>query len=235
MFDHLVNRYLITGQLVVQDSALHVGGGYSEADVDMPVVKDARNKPYVPGSSFRGVVRSLVERAMASLAPDRGCVLFDEQYVGNCPTTSQDGRTAVKQLLDRGNTKAAHTLLLARAGQSGSLCDVCRSSVRPMRRPNSKCPTSGPLRTTRTHLISATASPWIAIRARPATSTSSRCRPYSRPRISLWPSSFRSLVKISTPMTSLCSVSPGVDAAFPHRGAKPAWALGAASRPSTRR
>lgn len=54
----------ITGRLVLQ-SGLHIGGGDTEmriGGIDNPVVKDpVSGQPYIPGSSLKGKIRSLLE------------------------------------------------------------------------------------------------------------------------------------------------------------------------------
>lgn len=54
----------ITGTLVLK-SGLHIGGGDTEmriGGIDSPVVKDpVSNQPYIPGSSLKGKIRSLLE------------------------------------------------------------------------------------------------------------------------------------------------------------------------------
>lgn len=58
------------GKLVVQAdvvavTGLHIGGGserFEIGGIDNPVIKDARGVPYIPGSSLKGKLRSLLER-----------------------------------------------------------------------------------------------------------------------------------------------------------------------------
>ncbi|MBS1827360.1 MAG: type III-A CRISPR-associated RAMP protein Csm3 [Acidobacteria bacterium] len=59
------------GKLVLEgdlncESGLHIGAGKGSLEIggaDNPVVKDAFGRPYVPGSSLRGRLRSLLEQA----------------------------------------------------------------------------------------------------------------------------------------------------------------------------
>lgn len=51
---------------IVCDTGLHIGAGKGSLEIggaDNPVVKDAFGRPYVPGSSIRGRLRSLLEQA----------------------------------------------------------------------------------------------------------------------------------------------------------------------------
>lgn len=58
------NRLRITGELVAQ-TGVRVGMSAETAMptvTDLPVIKDAHGKPFIPGSSLRGAVRAYVER-----------------------------------------------------------------------------------------------------------------------------------------------------------------------------
>ena len=63
-FSKFKNRYIITGELEVEN-ALHIGSGEVEGDKDAPFVKRGvngdNNDFYIPGSSFRGYLRSKLE------------------------------------------------------------------------------------------------------------------------------------------------------------------------------
>ncbi len=65
----LENRYALRGE-VVCDSAVHVGTGSTsdvQATSDMPVARDGSGHPYIPGSSFRGALRSGLEALLRGL------------------------------------------------------------------------------------------------------------------------------------------------------------------------
>ncbi|MBL8223678.1 MAG: type III-A CRISPR-associated RAMP protein Csm3, partial [Bryobacterales bacterium] len=59
------------GKLILEadlscDTGLHIGAGKGSLEIggaDNPVVKDAFGRPYVPGSSLRGKLRSLLEQS----------------------------------------------------------------------------------------------------------------------------------------------------------------------------
>lgn len=68
MFNKFVNRYIIGADLVTE-TAIHVGASFHElrpSVVDNQVLKDINGKPYIPGSSLKGVLRSFLERTLAS-------------------------------------------------------------------------------------------------------------------------------------------------------------------------
>jgi CRISPR-associated protein Csm3 len=64
-------KLLIEGDLVCE-TGLHIGAGKGTLEIggaDNPVVKDAFGRPYVPGSSLRGRLRSLLEQALGLAVP----------------------------------------------------------------------------------------------------------------------------------------------------------------------
>jgi len=55
MFDTLTSRMELRGWLEAE-TAFRIGAGRSSEvlGTDLPVVRDAQDKPYIPGSSFKG-------------------------------------------------------------------------------------------------------------------------------------------------------------------------------------
>jgi CRISPR-associated RAMP protein (TIGR02581 family) len=106
----LRNRYVFTGKLVMQ-TALHIGGGKATlSSSDSPVVLTPDQKPYIPGSSFKGALRSTVEKLAVNLPGFTSCALMelskdqieeerrrDEAMKGICPTIRQRNITDRKQ------------------------------------------------------------------------------------------------------------------------------------------
>src|SRR5687768_11179215 len=67
----LVGKLLLDGDLLCE-SGLHIGAGKGSLEIggaDNPVVKDAFGRPYVPGSSLRGRLRSLLEQSSGVAVP----------------------------------------------------------------------------------------------------------------------------------------------------------------------
>ncbi|MBL8294990.1 MAG: type III-A CRISPR-associated RAMP protein Csm3 [Bryobacterales bacterium] len=67
----LVGKLLLEGELHC-DTGLHVGAGKGSLEIggaDNPVVKDAFGRPYIPGSTLRGRLRSLLEQAGGLAVP----------------------------------------------------------------------------------------------------------------------------------------------------------------------
>src|SRR2546422_2894705 len=61
----LIGKLLLEGELHCE-TGLHVGAGKGSLEIgssDNPVIKDAFGRPYIPGSSLRGRLRSLLEQS----------------------------------------------------------------------------------------------------------------------------------------------------------------------------
>lgn len=78
MFDTFKNRLEITGKLTTI-TALRISAGRSSEPIgsDLPVIKDALNRPLIPGSSFKGALRSRLESFL------RGILGNDRKLVSN--------------------------------------------------------------------------------------------------------------------------------------------------------
>jgi len=66
-----IGKLILDGDLVCE-TGLHIGAGKGSLEIggaDNPVVKDAYGRPYVPGSSLRGRLRSLLEQAQGLASP----------------------------------------------------------------------------------------------------------------------------------------------------------------------
>src|SRR5262252_6253421 len=67
----LVGKMILEGEMTCE-TGLHVGAGKGSLEIggsDNPVVKDAFGRPYVPGSSLRGKIRSLLEQSSGLAVP----------------------------------------------------------------------------------------------------------------------------------------------------------------------
>src|SRR6201985_2109335 len=67
----LVGKLILEGEMTCE-TGLHVGAGKGSLEIggsDNPVVKDAFGRPYVPGSSLRGKIRSLLEQSSGLAVP----------------------------------------------------------------------------------------------------------------------------------------------------------------------
>src|SRR6266702_5149777 len=73
----LRNRFVFKGKLVMQ-TALHIGGGrVTLSSSDSPVVLTPDQKPFIPGSSFKGALRSTVEKIVPGLPGFSSCALIE--------------------------------------------------------------------------------------------------------------------------------------------------------------
>ena len=67
----LIGKLILSGDLHCE-TGLHIGAGKGSLEIggaDNPVVKDAFGLPYVPGSSLRNRLRSLLEQALGLTSP----------------------------------------------------------------------------------------------------------------------------------------------------------------------
>lgn len=67
----LIGKLMLDGEMTCE-TGLHIGAGKGSLDLggaDNPVVKDAFGRPYVPGSSLRGKMRSLLEQSAGLVSP----------------------------------------------------------------------------------------------------------------------------------------------------------------------
>src|ERR1700704_1818216 len=68
----LVGKLILSGELHCE-TGLHIGAGKGSLEIggaDNPVVKDAFGLPYIPGSSLRGKLRSLLEQSSGMAVPN---------------------------------------------------------------------------------------------------------------------------------------------------------------------
>lgn len=86
-------RVRFTGRLRME-SALHVGSGQGASHTDATVLRHADGRPFIPGSSLKGALRSHLERlSQASALAKHGvssCLLYpekqEESTAPGCPT-----------------------------------------------------------------------------------------------------------------------------------------------------
>lgn len=98
-------QYEFTGQLVTT-SGLHIGSGHGDFTTDARVVRTAQDQFYIPGSSFKGALRSATERMVASLASQslRTCLLDpqNQQCEPPCPTVHEAWQSAFALAQEQG-------------------------------------------------------------------------------------------------------------------------------------
>ena len=91
MFDTFKNRLEITGTLTTV-TALRISAGRSTEPIgsDLPVIKDALGRPLIPGSSFKGALRSRLESFL------RGIVGRERKIVANPAVNDEWSLTATE-------------------------------------------------------------------------------------------------------------------------------------------
>ncbi len=127
----LRNRYVFTGKLIML-TAFHIGGGrVTLSSSDSPVVLTPEQIPFIPGSSFKGALRSTVEKLVPSLPEEAGlysCGLIEPLKEGGeqktngkppCPTIRQ--KTITDDL--RARPGAAEEI---RSKILEDLCNTCK-------------------------------------------------------------------------------------------------------------
>jgi len=136
MFDQIVNRYLIKAE-VVFTAPFHIGAGVGDFDTDNPVIRDAAEKPFIPGSSIKGVLRSTVERLAPAVFKSNGIKTCQLSQTGssNCLTVRKTGSDEYEKQVDACKKRSPDSweLELARWVE-GKLCSTCRLFGSPYQR-----------------------------------------------------------------------------------------------------
>jgi CRISPR-associated RAMP protein (TIGR02581 family) len=119
-FARFHSRLWMRGRLRL-DTPLRIGsGGMSSAtETDLPVVKDIAQRPYIPGSSFKGAFRAHLEAILRALDPTLACDSIAKQPnvpVAGCLT--MDEVAEKKQKIE--DAKALSQELIAKS------CWACR-------------------------------------------------------------------------------------------------------------
>lgn len=133
VYDHyeLRNRYVFKGLLVMQ-TAFHIGGGkVTLSPSNSPVVLTPEQIPFIPGSSFKGALRSTVEKLAPNLPGLRSCALIElsgealaaekKRNLPVCPTVRQ--REIVQERRDSKTQEEDAEIV---RGIYQDLCDTCR-------------------------------------------------------------------------------------------------------------
>ncbi|MCF2151049.1 CRISPR-associated RAMP protein Csx7 [Desmonostoc muscorum LEGE 12446] len=97
MFDTFKNRLEITGKLTTI-TALRISAGRSSEPIgsDLPVIKDALGHPLIPGSSFKGAMRSRLESFLRGIVGNNRKLVANPAIEDEWSITSQE----MKQLKD---------------------------------------------------------------------------------------------------------------------------------------
>lgn len=109
-------KYVFIGKLELK-SAMHIGGGdINLRGTDSPVVLTPEEDPFIPGSSFKGVFRSTVEKLVSAIPNQTTCFLSEN---GSCPTSNQDNFNNRRRNSNWSEAKLVQIL-------DDELCDTCK-------------------------------------------------------------------------------------------------------------
>jgi len=123
----LIGKVVINGKISVK-TGLQIGGtttGLKIGGVDTPVIKDALGKPYIPGSSLKGKLRSLIEKKEG--------VVFNEEGIHQCDTYDKYKECAVCRIWGILGNKNLKGLTLTRLIVRDTLLDE-RSITKEMQK-----------------------------------------------------------------------------------------------------
>ncbi|ODH03187.1 CRISPR-associated protein Csm3 [Nostoc sp. KVJ20] len=106
MFDIFKNRLEITGKLTTI-TALRISAGRSSEPIgsDLPVIKDALGNPLIPGSSFKGALRSRLESFLRGIVGNNRKLVANPAIENEWSITSQE----MKQLKENYDNDEALT------------------------------------------------------------------------------------------------------------------------------
>lgn len=124
MFDTFESRATLRGTLTAR-TALRIGAGRGTGvtGTDLPVVRDAVGKPYIPGSSFKGALRAYVESVMRTVPGGRACDPLDESSVCVKRDTIQDWQRR-RRLPEGASDHLSDEQLAVNVYEES--CDACR-------------------------------------------------------------------------------------------------------------
>src|SRR3989304_9891627 len=89
----LTGKYIITGKIKCE-TGLHIGGSKTALDIggiDLNVIKTAAAVPYIPGSSLKGKLRSLLAKEGGYLDPKQDSDIIKKIF-GDSPSKDNDGK-----------------------------------------------------------------------------------------------------------------------------------------------
>jgi len=122
-FDSFRHRMKLTGQLRLE-TALRIGSGLTDelSGADIAVMKDAQRRPYIPGSSFKGALRTQIERLIRVVETDIG------SGKGACNPINEKERCITKEMMDELRQKFKNEKNPAGldAEIHSRLCRICR-------------------------------------------------------------------------------------------------------------
>ncbi|HPL06170.1 MAG TPA: type III-A CRISPR-associated RAMP protein Csm3 [Bacteroidales bacterium] len=94
----LIETKIVKGRIILE-TGLHIGGSKSSLDIgglDSPVIKTPQGVPYIPGSSLKGKIRSLLGIKEGSVD-----VKYDSELLIKMFGTSEKGKETISRLIFR--------------------------------------------------------------------------------------------------------------------------------------
>ncbi len=113
-FLELTNRYRLDCTLH-SDAAMHISTGVASEATDSPFIRMG-DRPFLPGSSLRGAMRSHLERLLKTLRPSEAHILFEKCSKEVCVVGDKDERTKYERSTGDEYDKLGEP----------KLCPVCR-------------------------------------------------------------------------------------------------------------
>lgn len=123
LFDKYHNKYIVKGMLRTI-TPLHIGAGedsFNPIQADKGVIVDYDGKPYIPGSSLKGVLRSNIEALVSSEMGFKD--KFKSCLIVNNPCLSREQVDRIKNKYK--DEKVDKDLKIAQEIY-GQMCDVCK-------------------------------------------------------------------------------------------------------------
>ena len=125
----LLGKIIIKGKLTTL-TGLHLGGSKSSLNIggiDNNVIKDAKGKPYIPGSSIKGKLRSLLAKAEGSLYFTNKARTDEVAFVTSLLNKKEDAELAkYKNIIEHATTDEACESLISLFGYSGDASNTDR-------------------------------------------------------------------------------------------------------------
>jgi len=120
MFFDTFQRATTVTALLRCESGLRVGAGRSVEQIgtDLPVLRDASGRPYLPGASLKGVLRSQAEALLRAWGLD-ACDPFTNPCIRDTPPS--DGRSAAERTRLRREQVRSHACVACRVFGAPSL------------------------------------------------------------------------------------------------------------------
>ena len=87
---------------------------------------------FVPGSSLRGAMRSLLERLLQTIQPRSSCVLFDEVSHPDCFTAKANAKERLFRESLRGRDPGEQERQITAKLLGDGLCDTCKLFGAPL-------------------------------------------------------------------------------------------------------